>query len=303
MTPKVHAHEVDTSVDLVRRLVRRQFPQWAALPVAAVPSLGTDHALFRLGEELVVRLPRVEREHDQYDKEREWLPRLAPHLPVPIPVPVAKGERAEGYPFAWSVYRWLDGETPAEGAGEPMAVDLASFVAALRRIETAGGPPAGEQNFLRGAPLAVRDAPVRTALDELEGVIDVEAAAAAWEHALAVDPWRASPAWLHGDLTPENLLARGDRLAAVVDWGCLGVGDPACDLMVGWSLLSAHGRAAFRGALAPDDATWARGRGWALSTALIALPYYLETHAARAANARYRIAEVLREHAAVRPRY
>jgi aminoglycoside phosphotransferase (APT) family kinase protein len=298
----VHAAEVDTSVDLVRRLVSEQFPHWSSLAIAPVASLGTDHALFRLGDDLVARLPRVRRDHDQYEKERAWLPRLAPLLPVPLPQPLARGEPGAGYPFAWSVYRWLEGRVPAEGAGAPMARDLSRFVAALRAADAAGGPAAGEQNFYRGAPLAQRDEPVRAALSELDGMVDTDAAEAAWERALAAAPWEGRPVWVHGDLTPENLLERDGRLAAVIDWGCLGVGDPACDVMVAWSLLSADSRRAFRGALRVDDATWARGSGWALSTALIALPYYAETHPSRAANARYRIDQVLREQEAVRRR-
>jgi aminoglycoside phosphotransferase (APT) family kinase protein len=220
----------------------------------------------------------------------------SPHLSRPnYPSRWRRACRARGYPFSWSVYRWLEGENPGfEGVDDPsLAMDLARFVTALRRIDATGGPPAGAQNFYRGAPLAERDRPTRTAIAELEGIVDTAAATAAWEQALRAPSWPGPWAWIHGDLTPENLLIRGSRLAAVIDFGCLGVGDPACDLMVGWTLLSADARNVFRAALDVDNAAWSRGRGWALSTGLIALPYYKDTNPARAANARYRIREVL----------
>ncbi len=291
---QLHANEVAIDDDLVRRLLADQFPQWAHLPVGRVRVPGSDHVLFRLGAELVVRLPRKDGVDAQVDKERHWLPRLAPHLPCPVPVPAARGRPSSAFPFSWSIYWWLDGEGPGDGvdAGD-LAVDLARFVAALQRIDTGGGPPAGEQNFGRGAPLATRDATTRAAIAALADVVDVDAVTAAWEDALHASPWQGIPTWVHGDLVPENLLVREGRLAAVLDFGCLGVGDPACDVLVAWSLLTGEARDTFRAELDVDEATWARGRGWALSTALIALPYYDTTHPPRAANARFRIAEVL----------
>lgn len=291
---RLHANEVAIDRQLVRGLLAEQFPRWAQLPVERVVIPGSDHVLYRLGDELLVRLPRKAGVDAQVDKEREWLPRLAPALPSAVPVPVAKGVPSGRYPFSWSVYRWLEGATPKHGIDDgELAADLARFVAALRRIDANGGPPAGEQNFGRGAPLARREPPTRAAIAELEGRLDIRVVTAAWEDALAAPVWRDAPVWVHGDLTPENLLIRDGRLAAVIDFGCLGVGDPACDLMVAWSVLTGEARSVFRSTLDVDDATWARGRGWALSTALIALPYYADTHPPRAANARYRIAEIL----------
>jgi aminoglycoside phosphotransferase (APT) family kinase protein len=282
-------------VHLVARLLEEQFPDWADLPVERYATTGSDHVLYRLGDELVARLPRKARVDDQIDKERAWLPRLAPSLPVAVPVPLAKGAPGAGYPFSWSVYRWLKGdEVPADGVDDhTLAVDLAAFVRALGRIESAGGPHAGLQNFLRGAPLALRDEATRAALAQLEGAVDTAAATAAWEEALRVPAWTAPQVWVHGDLTPENMLAQRGRLAAILDFGCLGVGDPAVDVMVAWSVFSPEARAVFRAELDVDEATWVRGRGWALSTGLIALPYYAETHPPRAANARFRIRQVL----------
>lgn len=290
----LHAHEVAIEEPLVRRLLAEQLPGWAHLPLERVLVPGSDHVLYRLGDELVVRLPRKAGVEEQVDKEREWLPRLAPSLPCRVPVPRAKGAPSAEYPFSWSVYGWLDGANPPHGiaAGE-LPTDLARFVAALQRIDTRGGPLAGKRNFFRGAPLSTRDAPTRAAIAQLRDVLDAQVLIAAWEDALGTPEWHGRPVWVHGDLTPENLLVRGGRLSAVLDFGCLGVGDPACDFMVAWSLLTGEARNVFRAELGVDDDAWARGRGWALSTALIALPYYERTHPPRAANARYRIREVL----------
>ncbi len=291
---RLHANEVQIDERLVRGLLAAQFPEWAQMPLERVRTPGSDHVLYRLGDEFVVRLPRKEGVDKQVDKERTWLPRLAPLLPHAVPVPVAKGRPSARYRFSWSIYRWLDGVNPCDGIEDRgLAVDLARFVVALQRIDTDGGPAAGDQNFGRGGPLASRDEPTRAAIAELEDRVDTAAVTAAWEDALLASPWQERPVWVHGDLTPENLLVGQNRLSAVIDFGCLGVGDPACDLMVAWTLLSGEARRVFRTELDVDDATWARGCAWALSTGLIALPYYEETHPVRAANARYRIAEVL----------
>ncbi|MCX6024158.1 MAG: aminoglycoside phosphotransferase family protein [Chloroflexi bacterium] len=297
---KMHADEVDTDVTLVRRLLAGQFPQWADLPLAPVRSAGTDNAIFRLGDDMAVRLPRIHRAIGQVDKEQEWLPRLAPLLPLAIPVPLAMGTPAEGYPWHWSVYRWLEGENATiDRITDPRqaAADLAQFVAALRRINPAGGPPPGAHNFHRGVPLAMRDTATRTAIEALHGVLDTAAATTAWDAALRAPARHGPPVWIHGDLQSGNLLAMEGRITAVIDFGGLGVGDPACDLIVAWNLLTAGARNVFRSAVAVDDATWARGRGWALSTGLNALSYYHSTNPGLADIARYAIAEVLADHA------
>jgi aminoglycoside phosphotransferase (APT) family kinase protein len=292
----MHADEVDTDTALVGRLIAAQFPRWADLPIEPVRSAGTDNAIYRLGNDMVVRLPRSQSRTGPLEKERRWLPRLAPLLPLAIPVPLATGMPAEDYPFEWSVNRWLEGETATSehiaDLGQA-ATDLAQFVAALQRVDLTDGPPPGEHNFFRGVPLAARDAATRTAIASLHSEIDVGAVTAEWEAALRVPGWQRPPVWIHGDLSSGNLLVEQGRLSAVIDFGCLGVGDPACDLMIAWTLLSAETRDVFRAALSVDDATWARGRGWALSWALIALPYYLDTNPAIVRDARRTIAEVL----------
>jgi aminoglycoside phosphotransferase (APT) family kinase protein len=293
----MHAHELDIDVALVRRLLAAQLPEWAALPVEPVSSTGTVNAIFRLGDDMAVRLPRVERWAADLERELRWLPRLAPQLPLAVPEPLATGSPAEGYPRRWAVYRWLEGEEWSVDRVEDLgaaAAELARFVAALQRIETTGAPSRRPGD--RGAPLAERDAEVRAAIRASRGLVDTHAAAAAWEAALEAPVWDGPPVWVHGDLLPANVLVTRGRLSAVIDWGCLSVGDPACELMPGWTLFSGESRDAFRAAVSVDDATWARARGWALST-VAAVPYYRDTNPAFAAAARRWVAEVLADHA------
>jgi len=293
----MHADEVHTDAALVRGLVAAQFPHWAELPIEPVPSAGTDNTIYRLGSEMAVRLPRRHDNTEQLDKERRWLPRLAPLLPLAVPVPLAVGEPADGYPFMWSVCTWLEGETAtAERISDPgrAATDLARFIAALQRIDPAGGPPPRQHNSFRGVPLASRDESTRAAISALAGSIDVDAVTAAWDTALSAPEWRHAPVWIHGDLDSRNLLVAEGRLSAVIDFGCLGVGDPAYDVMVAWKMFGGQTRDAFKAELAVDEATWARGRGLALSQALIALAYYtLETNPVLVREAQRWMPEVL----------
>ncbi len=296
----MHADEVDTDASLVGRLLAAQFPQWAGLPIAPVSSAGTDNAIYRLGDDMAVRLPRIHWAVGQVDKEHEWLPRLGPFLPLAISVPLAKGQPGEGYPWHWSVYQWLKGENATiDLIADPRqaAIDLAQFITALQRIDTTGGPRAVDHN-LRGVPLADRDARTREAIAALHGMIDADAATTVWEAALQAPEWNRAPVWFHGDLLPGNLLFEQGRLSAVIDFGGLGVGDPACDLMIAWGLFSGESRDVFRAALAVDDATWARGRGHALSQAVIFIPYYLDTNPVGVSNARRMIDAVLADHSA-----
>jgi aminoglycoside phosphotransferase (APT) family kinase protein len=296
---KLHADEIDTDVSLVGRLLATQFPQWAHLPIKPVQSTGTDNAIYRLGSRMAVRLPRTPGPSRHVEKEQQWLPKLAPLLPLTIPVPLAMGTPGEGYPWHWSINPWLEGENPQlEHIADPaqMARDLAQFISALQQIDTTGGPMAGAHNFSRGVPLAMRDAGTRAAIGELSGLIDTDAVTTAWDVALQTPAWPNAPVWIHGDLQSGNLLIQESQLSAVIDFGGLAVGDPACDLLPAWNFFDAANREIFRAALSVDDATWARGRGWALSIALIALPYYLHTSPVIAADARRTIAEVLADH-------
>lgn len=218
---KMHDDEVDTDISLVVRLLITQFPQWADLPIAPVDSAGTDNAIYRLGDDMAVRLPRIHWAVGQVDKEHQWLPRLAPHLPLAIPVPLAKGKPGEGYPWHWSVYRWLEGENaPVERSADPRqaAMDLAHFIAALQQIDPTGGPLAVAHN-LRGVPLAMRDRDTREAIAALHGMINADAVTTAWEAALQAPEWARAPVWFHGDLLPGNLLVKRGRLSAIIDFG------------------------------------------------------------------------------------
>ena len=294
---KMHANEVTTDVSLVRRLLDSQFPQWANLAIKPVRSTGTDNAIFRLGNDMSVRLPRIDWALGQVDKEHEWMPRLAPHLPLRIPMPLAKGQPDKGYPYHWSVYKWLEGENSSiEQIIDPCqtATELAQFLTALQQIDTTGGPLAAKHN-LRGVPLKTRDRVTRESIAALKGTIDTKAALAVWEEALQAPEWNNELVWFHGDLLIGNVLFDRGRLSAVIDFGGLGVGDPACDLMIAWSLFSGESREVFRKGLKIDDATWTRGRGLALSVAVIFIPYYLHTNPVGVGYARRMIAEILAE--------
>ncbi len=296
---RMHADEIESDVSLVRRLLAEQFPRWAHLPIERFPSEGTANAIYRLGDRMAVRLPNQPGKGAQLDKEHVWLPKLAPHLPLAIPEPLARGAPAEGYSLDWSVYRWLEGENGTlDRLSDPVAAarELAGFIRALQRIDPSAGPVPGPHNFHRGVPHAARDAGTRRAIGSSNGLVDPGAVTAAWETDLHAPAWNGPPRWIHGDLGPGNLLALEGRLHAVIDWGGLGVGDPAGDLLPAWNLFDGPSRDSFREALAVDDDTWARGRGLALSIGIVALPYYLDTNPALVRWARTMIDAVLADH-------
>jgi aminoglycoside phosphotransferase (APT) family kinase protein len=293
---KMHDDEVHIDVPLVRRLIASQFPDWTTLPLDPVLSTGTVNAIYRLGHQMAVRLPRVERWAGSLERELLWLPRLAPRLPLAVPEPLAVGRPGEGYPFPWAIYRWLDGESFVPDRVDDfadIARDLARFVAVMRQMDPAGAPPSG-----RGTqPLAERDAVTRAAIESLPAGMYRKRVFAAWEAAMRAPAWDGCPVWTHGDLLAPNLLIKDGRLHAVIDFGSAGTGDPACDLLPAWGILSGESRRAFRTALDVDDATWARGRGWALSIALLIIPYYPETNPAFVEMAKSIVDEVLADHA------
>lgn len=290
---KMHADEIGTDVTLVRRLLAGQFPQWADLSIDLVVSYGTDHDIYRLGDHLAARLPRIGWATKQAAKEAEWLPKLAPHLPLAIPVQLAIGHPAEGYPFDWSVYEWLPGEN-ANGTIDDLdqaAVDLAAFVSALRRVDATGAHPRPPHR--RGGPLAEGDEAVRQSIAQLGDRIDGDATLRSWEESLHAPPWEGVEVWVHGDLLPGNLLVVDGRLSAVIDFGGLNVGDPACDLQPAWNVFVGGSRARFRAELEVDDASWLRGRGWALYQAVSALPYYWDTNPGMIRQASHALTQVL----------
>ena len=264
---RMHIDEVEIDVALVRRLLGEQFPEWVGLPLHRIEPNGTVNAIFRLGDEFSVRLARRDGPTEGGGAEFEWLSRLAPLLPVEIPVAVAQGRPSGDYPWFWDIHTWVEGETvPIEEVDPILAAhDLAALVGSLQQVNPGGAPPG------RGIALAERDEGTRYWLARYNGDPAVEDE---WERALAAPPWDNAPVWHHGDLDARNWLVREGRISGVIDWGMMGVGDPACDVMVAWKLHSSAARDAFREALPTDDATWERARGWVLSQAVAVLAYY-----------------------------
>jgi aminoglycoside phosphotransferase (APT) family kinase protein len=292
----MHAGEVPIDAELVRRLLEAQLPDLSGRPISEVRSTGTVNAIYRLGDDLYARLPRMRDWADDLSKEARWLPHLAPLLPLALPEPVAEGRPAAGYPLRWAVYRWLDGQTyaPELVADEHQAArDLAAFVAALRGIDPNGAPRSH-----RDRPLRLLDVEARTAIASLGPSYDRPALTRAWETALRAPDRTGEPVWVHGDLLPPNLLVRDGRIAAVLDFGSVGVGDPAVDVIAAWSVFGPAARETFRTALAVDDATWGRARGLALHQSLLIIPYYVETNPGFVAMAARTVQRVLDDVAA-----
>jgi aminoglycoside phosphotransferase (APT) family kinase protein len=285
----LHDDEIPIEAGLVRALVDRAMPHYADLPVRRLDSSGSTNALFRLGENLLVRLPRQPGGSAAIVKEAKWLPVLGPSLPVGVPEVVAVFEPDCDYPEHWSVVRWIDGEhpevvtpkTPADPRRAGLAVDLAEVVNALGLSEVpseAVSDPALQ--WYRGEPLATMDAVTRQNIGRCRALgdfgYDLDIAGRLWDEAMRLPGVkdRPAPRWYHGDLTAENLLVRGGRLAAVLDFGGLSVGDPAVDLAVAWEVLDPPAREIFRRKLGVDDATWLRGRAWALSLTFMIWYYW-----------------------------
>jgi len=288
---KMHVDEVDIDAQLVGQLVAEQFPRWADLPISVVRSTGTVNAIYRLGEQLCVRLPRLASWAPTLDKERHWLPKLAPHLSLRVPEPVAEGRPGGSYPFSWAIYRWIDGQVYADELVDDehqAAMELAQFITELRRIDpVVGAPRAGRM------PLDDLDTLTRSRIESAGDVIDAGSAIDAWGYALTASAWDGTPVWIHADLLRSNLLVNEGRLAAVIDFGSAGIGDPAADVIAAWSVFSPAGRGTFRRALDVDDGTWNRARGFALHQAAMAIPYYLETNPGFVALAKRTLEEIL----------
>lgn len=291
ITPlKMHTSELNTSEHLVAKLISNQFPELTDLPIAQVKHYGTDNAIFRLGDEYAIRLPRVEYAVEQIEKEQIWLPRFVPHLPLTIPTPAQIGKPSEEFPHPWYVCHWIEG---VDAYNEPpsdlnqVAQDLGQFIKAFWKIDTDGAPVAR-----RGLPLITQDKAVREAISNLTDMIDTDTVTGIWQECLKVPDWNKPPVWLHADLLPPNLLLQNGKLHAIIDFGLMGIGDPACDLIPAWCLFDADARAIFKETLGIDENTWARGKGWALSIALIIMPYYKDTNPVLMSVARRIIEEI-----------
>ncbi len=284
-------------VALVKRLIAAQFPQWTDLPVRPVKVDGWDNRTYHLGDDMSVRLPSAKWYAAAVEKEQRWLPVLAPQLPLPVPAPIAQGQPGLGYPYHWSINRWLPGETAAHDRISDVnefATNLADFLITLRKIDSNGGPIAGEHSFYRGASPAHYDSETRAAVASLGDRIDGARALKVWEAALAA-PYNGPPVWFHGDVAYGNLLVENGRLSAVIDFGTSGVGDPACDLAITWTFFRGESRETFRRAIAVDDGMWARGRGWTIWKSLIVLADQIDTDPEGAAENRRIIDDLIAE--------
>ncbi|KAA0966088.1 aminoglycoside phosphotransferase family protein [Sporosarcina sp. ANT_H38] len=261
---------MDIDVKLVGELVDTQFPKWANLTIKPVKHGGNDNRTFHLGEEMAVRLPSHKHYEPQVEKEAKWLPKLAPHLSLPITVPMGKGKPTKDYPYVWSINKWIDGDTVTQDNVDlnQFAWDLAKFLKELESIDASEGPRSGAHNFYRGGDLSVYDSETQEALDKLEGKINVKKCKMIWEQAL-LSKWVIEPVWVHGDIAPGNLLVQNGHLTGVIDFGILGTGDPSCDLSIAWTFFDKSSRRTFMESMDLDKETWKRAKGWALWKALI----------------------------------
>jgi aminoglycoside phosphotransferase (APT) family kinase protein len=290
---KLHPGEVDISAALVRQLLLQQAPAWADQSLTLVDSAGTDHVLYRLGTDAVVRMPRIGWADDQAAREATWLPVIAPYVPVTLPQALFLGAPTSVYPWHWSIYRWLPGvdALSAQHMDDRAAADtLAAIVAGLRRVPTTGGSQRGS----RGGTLQARDDDTRAALNRLAplGLVDTRRATQLWQQWVAEPVSTEAAVWLHSDIHGGNLLVVDGRISALIDFGGLTLGDPAVDLTAAWTTLSAPARAGFAEQLGIEPAQWRRGQAWALSIALIQLPYYHLTNPVLAGIARRTIHEI-----------
>ena len=293
----MHNKNLIINKELVQHLVATQFPQWKDLLIRPVNPSGWDNRTFRIGEHMLVRMPTAEEYAAQVAKEHLWLPKLAPLLSLTIPTPLALGQLTDTYPWNWSIYNWLKGES-ATSANitnlSDFAFSLAQFLISLHHIDTTDGPLPGPHNFYRGGTLMTYDAETRQAIAALEDKIDTNAATRIWKAALATS-WHQSPVWVHGDISVGNLLVQDGKLSSVIDFGMLAVGDPACDLVITWTLFKGESRKQFKKALPYDDGTWDRARAWALWKALIVAAGFSGTNATESTQSLLTLDEILSE--------
>jgi aminoglycoside phosphotransferase (APT) family kinase protein len=291
--------QLEITTALVTALIAQQFPQWAHLPITPVQLSGWDNRTFRLGHDMSIRLPSAQKYAFAVEKEQHWLPILAPHLSVAIPEPLAMGHPCEMYPFAWSVYRWIEGESANsvmidDAHLSDIARSLAQFLKQLQVIDTTGGHTPGPHNFWRGDSLAIYDVDTRARLAQLHDCIDVDRALVVWQKSLS-SHWSKNLVWIHGDLAAGNILLQNNQLVAVIDFGCMAIGDPACDLVIAWTLLKNESRKLFKAEVNLDADTWARARGWALWKATFDLYHLADKTAPAALKQMYVIHEILND--------
>jgi aminoglycoside phosphotransferase (APT) family kinase protein len=290
---KLHVDELHIDVSLVNQLLKEQFPQWVNLNLELIHPAGTDNVMYRLGSDKVVRLPRTKRSAISLEKEHRWLSKLAPCLPIKIPMILGEGRPSDNYPLPWLICSFLEGQNLMEGNSldySQAAVDLGNFVAAMQKIDAKGGP-----KCRRGQPLAMRNQEMQESIPLMSDLYDTTLLTSVWERALKEPTWEEDPVWIHGDLHAGNLLVENGRVTAVVDFGLAGIGDPASDLMLAWTLLTQETRLIFRSIVKPEEATWKRGRAWAFTLGVVAYPYYCNSNPTFAKLAKRAIDEVLSE--------
>ncbi len=291
-------NKIVINIETVRKLIADQFPEWKDLSISAVASSGWDNKTFHLGNSMLIRMPSALRYASQVEKEQKWLPKLAPLLPLQIPVPLAMGIPSNGYPWKWSIYAWLEGDTAATGHIVDLcdfATSLGQFLIALQNIDVKNGPTAGLHSFYRGGSLTNYDMQTRNAILALKSKIDVDIATEIWENAVTTT-WKNPPVWVHGDISAGNLLVKDGKLSGVIDFGQLSIGDPSCDLAIAWTLFNGKSREAFRKTLSLDSETWARGRAWALWKALITAADLTSPSNAESVKCWHIIDEVISDH-------
>lgn len=260
------------TLSLVTNLIAEQFPQLSHLSIKAIEPGGWDNRSFRLGDDMLIRLPSAKPYAQQPEKEQQWLPFLSLHLSFQISQPVFMGQPSEVYSWCWSIYKWIDGESTDclnldETQLQKIALNLARFLNELHEINATDGPVAGVHNYYRGGDLSVYDQEVKVAIIKLQDNIDVNSISSIWETAKESN-WNQKSVWVHGDLSSGNFLIKDGKLKAIIDFGCVGVGDPACDLTIAWTLLKGESRKIFKSNLDVESSAWTRARGWALWKAL-----------------------------------
>lgn len=296
--PKNNHENVVIDAALVQDLIANQFPKWKNLSIVPFALSGWDNRTFHLGDKMLIRMPSRAEYELQVEKEQYWLPKLYPFLPLQIPMPVAIGEPTKGYPWKWSIYEWIEGESIASGYVTDycqLAEDLAEFLMSLQHIDSTGGPLPGLHSFYRGGSLEVYDNEVKKAVAAIRNKIDAKIVMEIWETALATF-WQKKAVWVHGDISVGNLLVSNGKLCAVIDFGQLVIGDPACDLTIAWTLFNETSRDIFRRKLDLDDDTWIRGRAWTLWKALIVAAEFTNPGNAESLQCWRIIDEVISDH-------
>ena len=288
---RICVDEINIDIKLVKNLLSQQFSAWKNLNLELIKPEGTDNVMYRLGDDKVVRLPRRQISSLNVEKEINILPILKPHVSISIPEVLAVGKADERYPFSWLICSQLEGKNLDDKNKVDLhqaAIDLGHFVRSMQNIDSKNGIICK-----RGESISSRDHEVRRAIALSDQFFDTTLLTKLWSNVLQAPVWKGDPVWIHGDLHPGNLLVKNSKISAIVDFGLSGIGDPAVDLMVAWTLLTKETREIFRSIVRPDDATWERARGWALFLGVLGCYYYVESNPAFAAIAKKSVDEVV----------